>query len=54
MSHGYSLRELRTTPGDPRVTPSMTARDPADLLTIIAAEGVFDAGPDLRRRHSGG
>jgi len=54
MSHGYSLRELRTTPGDSHLTPSMTARDRADLLTIIAAGGAFDAGPDLRRRHSGG
>lgn len=29
--------------------PTMTARDPADLLTIIAAEDIFDAAPDLHR-----
>lgn len=28
---------------------SMTASDPTDLLTIIAAEDVFDAGADLYR-----
>jgi pimeloyl-ACP methyl ester carboxylesterase len=27
----------------------MAARDTSDLLTIIAAEDVFDAGPDLHR-----
>jgi pimeloyl-ACP methyl ester carboxylesterase len=29
--------------------PSMTAPDPTDLLTLIAAEDAFDAGPDLHR-----